>query len=252
MRRRRSPRIGRSPASACCSRRERRPGASPQPLYIGASRDVFAVAGDNAGNAFAVLAGESLDQPLLLIERSGSGRGRRSSGAARGRSPAGSGYFTTRRLGTRQVRGGRRRRRPGLIVWRAVPGAAATLRKAMVREPPLRFVDPGDGRRRRLLAARRHPAAINPRRRDHRVHAAAARRPAGAPAFVVAASPGKFGRAQPQRERDEPPTPPRSAATAHAVVAWVRATARRGARVDGAGKATQDRAPGPRARGAAA
>ena len=32
---------------------------SPQPLYVGASRAVFSIAGDNAGNAFAVLAGDS-------------------------------------------------------------------------------------------------------------------------------------------------------------------------------------------------
>src|SRR4051794_28927531 len=47
--------------------------SQPQPLYTGAARNVFSVAGDNAGNAFAVLAGESGDLPLILAQRSASG-----------------------------------------------------------------------------------------------------------------------------------------------------------------------------------
>ena len=60
----------------CCSRsrsllpaREARAWSTPTPFYTGAAREVFSIGGDPAGNAFAVIAGESLDKPLLLIER---------------------------------------------------------------------------------------------------------------------------------------------------------------------------------------
>src|SRR4051794_14452950 len=47
--------------------------SQPSPVFTGAARTVFSVAGDNFGNAFAVLAGESSDLPLVLVQRSGSG-----------------------------------------------------------------------------------------------------------------------------------------------------------------------------------
>lgn len=47
--------------------------STPQPLFSGAAREVFAVAGDPSGNAFVVAEGSSLDRPLVLMERIGTG-----------------------------------------------------------------------------------------------------------------------------------------------------------------------------------
>ncbi len=42
---------------------------SPEAISVNADAKAFAVAGDPAGNAFAVVAGGTLDEPLLLVER---------------------------------------------------------------------------------------------------------------------------------------------------------------------------------------
>ena len=44
--------------------------SSPAAIYSNAAPQVLAVAGDPAGNAFAVYEGGTLDAPLLLSERS--------------------------------------------------------------------------------------------------------------------------------------------------------------------------------------
>ena len=66
--RRRLPRIGMlAGLGLLTSAASAQAWSQPSAVFTGAARTVFSVAGDNSGNAFAVLAGESSDLPIVLV-----------------------------------------------------------------------------------------------------------------------------------------------------------------------------------------
>jgi hypothetical protein len=111
--------------------------SQPQPMYTGASRDVLSVGGDSAGNAFVVLAGESLDEPLLLIERFGFGDDAFIWNGARP-FPGGQPDFTKSSRGMAGFVSTAAGDGAGLIAWRQSAAGGSTLR-ALIRETPVPF-----------------------------------------------------------------------------------------------------------------
>ena len=84
--------------------------SSPSAIYANAAPQVLAVAGDPAGNAFAVYEGGTLDTPLLLSERAVAGPARPSVAVAR-LVPAAAAARQRHRLHERRARAERRDRR---------------------------------------------------------------------------------------------------------------------------------------------
>lgn len=113
----------------------------PQPIFGGAARDVFAVSGDPAGNAFALVLGDTLDRPLSLIERSGAGDNPFTWKGARPL-PGGERYFTTGLDHLDSFQSAAAGDGSGLIAWRAPLGGGATTLTVLLREPPQPFALP--------------------------------------------------------------------------------------------------------------
>ncbi len=127
--------------SALLTASDARGWSTPQPFYTGAARDVFSIAGDPAGNAFAIIVGESLDKPLLLMERWAAGNDKFVWSGAQPL-PGGARNFTNPLNSFDSFQAAAAGDGIGLVVWREVlPDGTARL-FALTREPPLRFAGP--------------------------------------------------------------------------------------------------------------
>ena len=222
--RRRLPRIGaRRPRRCSYAPRARRPGPARSRSSWAPSRTVFSIAGDNSGNALAVLAGESADRPLLLTDvRLGRGRvhlGRRAA------VPRRAALLHDRRARPRFVRLRRRGRRLGpdrlarLTTRRRAAQGDGARDAAALRQP-------GDDRGRRLRRRGRHRRRGQPGGDAIVAFTRGGPRRPGAPP-----SSHDLARAVPARATLTPSATSAEAASiggdGAAVVAWIRSTKRR-------------------------
>ncbi len=211
---------------------------SPQTFYAGAARDVFLIAGDPAGNAFAVLAGETADRPLLMIERHATGP---DAFVWKGAHPfpGGDRHFTTRARGLDGFEVSAAGDGAGLIAWRDMPAPGGPRIRAVVRDSPLGFGEPvtiADGD---FAPTSEVSAAVNASGSAIVAFRRGSGRTAGRTGFAWRRPAGVFS---------SPRTLSPSATSSHAavigddgasVVGWIRGTKVEALRVGGDGKPTK-------------
>lgn len=112
--------------------------STPQPFFMGAGRDVFSIAGDPAGNAFAVIVGESPDRPLMITERFAAGPDAFTWTGARPL-PGGAANFTRHSRGVDGLEASAAGDGAGLIAWRELLAGGDAQVRALVREYPMGF-----------------------------------------------------------------------------------------------------------------